>query len=127
MSMSGLNKIELPRDLPRLGNAKLVTRQAEQWLDDQGYDLGKPSVDQELVIWKQLYDELQSRGVDMRELPGHGRLLMTHRVDRLIQQAFKRWRQRSCESMSYPFVEYVRDGMICRQSLENILRTLLIV
>lgn len=110
--MSGLDKIELPRDMSNLGRPKLVTNLAEQWLDSHGYDLDKTSIEQELVIWKQLYDELQSRGVDMRELPGSGRLLMTHRIDRLIQLTFKRWRQRSCESMPYPFVEYVRDGMI---------------
>lgn len=110
--MSGLDKIELPRDMSNPDRPKLVTKQAEQWLDSRGYDLGKTSIEQEIATWKQLYYELQDRGVDMQELPGSGRLLMTHRVDRLIQQAFKRWRQRSCESMSYPFMEYVRDGMI---------------
>lgn len=110
--MSGLDKIELPRDMSNLDRPKLVTKQAEQWLDSHGYDLRKTSVDQELAIWKQLYNELQSRGVNFGDLPGSGRLLMTHRVDRLIQLAFKQWRQQSCDTMSHPFMSYVREGMI---------------
>lgn len=89
-----------------------VTRIAEEWQDAQGYDLDRVSIDQEIELCHQLYYMLKDQGVKFRTLPGSGRLIMNRRIDRLGQMAFKRWRQQDCNTMPYPFTEYVRQGMI---------------
>lgn len=113
--MSGLDKINKTGEIKVFdsrGMTRIVTQAAEEWLDEQGYDLGKTSVDQELDYWAQMRGMLNDRGVPLKDLPGRGRLIMSYRVDRLAQLAYKRWKQKSCEGMPYSFMEYVRDGMI---------------
>ena len=107
--MDGLDNIDRN---DRFGSRREVTRVAQEWMDDRGYDLDNTSIDQEIELCHQLYDMLKQQKVVFRDLPGSGRLIIQHRIDRLATMALKRWRQQDCKSMPYPLMEYVRQGMI---------------
>lgn len=83
-----------------------------QWLDSQGYDLDRVSIDQEIEYLMHVRNSLKQADIPMSDLPGNGRLLMSHRHDQISNLAFKRWKQQSCDTMLYPFTEYVRQGMV---------------
>ena len=107
--VSDLNNLDRnDRFQSRRGVDQVIT----QWLDSQGYDLDQISIDQEIEYLTHVRASLKQAGIPMTDLPGGGRLLMSYRMDHIQNLAWKRWRSQTCDTMVYPFTEYVRQGMI---------------
>lgn len=106
--MNGLDQID--RDGPMV--ERQVARVVEQWLDSHGYDLDRISIEQEIEYLLDMKKQLRQAGFPMDDLPGGGRLLVSHRINQMSELAWKRWRGQSCDTMLYPFAEYVQQGMV---------------